>query len=136
MKLNANDIVVIKDNVTKIGFIPSTEEFIKDLDKDIEDYFDGKIKEDIFKEKYIYTPLAFLMYGSTDEVDSNLLFNYIDHHDLEMNDKTVKSYRCFTGDKFGISHKEMLAHATPLDSWLCLMIKLNNPKYGIIINMK
>lgn len=136
MKINVNDIIVIKDDITKIGFIPATEEFIEELDKDIEDYFNGNIKENIFKEKYTYPPLSFLMYGSTKEVDSTILFHYIDKCSLEMNEKTVTSYKCFTGNKFGINHKEMLAHATPLDSWLCLMTSLNNPEHGIIINMK
>jgi hypothetical protein len=136
MKLDVSKIIVIKDDITKIGFLPSTKEYVQQLDEDIESYFDGNIKEDSFKLKYDYPPLSFLMYGSTKEVDSNLLYDYIDKCSLEMNEKTVSSYRCFSGEKFGINHKEILAHATPLDSWLCLMSSLNNPEYGIIINMK
>lgn len=136
MVIDKNSVIVIKkSDFENIGFLPIDEELYKEIDEATELFYKNKIKIVDFKEKYKYHPLAFLLYGETDIVNSNLISKYIDCVDLKEGERSVTSYKCFCGHKFGLDYKTTILHRSALDSWRCLLASTNNPKFAVIINL-
>ena len=137
MIINKNDIVILKDNsIETIGFIPVSKEIADELDLATEAYYSGHLKKEEFTEKYGYVPNAFIMYGKTEEVTSDLLLPFMESTKLEVSGRFVNSYKCFCGNKFNLDYTKTLLHGSPMDSCRCLMTSLNNPEYGLIVNTK
>ena len=137
MIINKNDIVILKDNnIETIGFIPVSKEIADELDLATEAYYSGHLKKEEFIEKYGYVPNAFIMYGKTEEVTSDLLLPFMESTKLEVSGRFVNSYKCFCGSKFNLDYTKTVLHGTALESWKCLIIHTGNPKYGAIINLK
>ena len=137
MIINKNDIVILKDNnIETIGFIPVSKEIADELDLATEAYYSGHLKKEEFIEKYGYIPNAFIMYGKTEEVTSDLLLPFMESTKLEVSGRFVNSYKCFCCSKFSLDYTKTLLHGSPMDSWRCLMTSLNNPEYGLIVNTK
>ena len=134
--IQLTDIVIIKDKNPKIGVLPITEEESKELEQDIELYFNGKLKLYDFIIKYKFQPLHAIMFGNTNDVTSNDLQGYIDFTDVIVDGlKSRRSYKCFCGENFGLDYKKEILHGSSYDSWRCVMTKLNNPKYAVILNL-
>jgi len=137
MVIDKNSIVIIKDNnIETIGFIPVTEEIATEIDVATEKYYTNQISKDDFVSLYGYVPNAFIMYGKTSEVDSNLIAPYIDCVKIKKEEKFINSYKCFSGEKFGLDYTKTVLHGSPLDSWRCLMTSLGHPEFGVIVNTR
>ena len=128
---------VIKDtSAVKYCFFPLTKEQVKELDNDIEVYYKGNMTIVDFKNKWGVAPTIIIMHGDVSDVDSNILHPYIDNVDIKQaEDIFRKSYKCFSGEAFGLDYTKQILHGSALDSWNCLMIKLENCKYGAILNL-
>lgn len=136
MVIEKENVVVIKKTDTEyIGFVPIDEKTYAEIDEATELYYRGKLTLSQFKEKYLYHPLAFILYGEAKDVTSSMISRYIDNIDLKEGKKCITSYKCFCGEKFGLDYKEVILHRSALDSWRCLLAFTNNPEYACIINM-
>lgn len=136
MVIEKDNVVIIKKTDTEhIGFVPITKEIYSEIDEATELYYRGKLTLEQFKEKYNYHPLAFILYGETNEVDSTMISRYIDSVDLKEGIKSVTSYKCFSGERHGLDYREVILHRSAVDSWRCLLAFTNNPEYACIVNM-
>ena len=66
------------------------------------------------------------------KTDDKIILNSIN---LKEGNKSVTSYKCFSGEKFGLDYKEVILHRSAVDSWRCLLAFTNNPEYACIVNM-
>lgn len=51
-----------------------------------------------------------------------------------LNNKIERSYKCFCAKPFNLT--DMTEHKTPLESWNCLMIRIGEPQYAIVVEEK
>lgn len=51
-----------------------------------------------------------------------------------LNNKIERSYKCFCAKTLNL--EDMTEHRTPLESWNCLMIRIGEPQYAIIVEEK
>ena len=136
MVIEKENVVIIKKTDSEhIGFVPISKKTYEEIDEATELYYKGKLTLSQFKEKYLYHPLAFILYGETNEVTSSMISRYLDSIDLKEGNKSVTSYKCFSGEKFGLDYKEVILHRSAVDSWRCLLAFTNNPEYACIVNM-
>lgn len=139
MKLNIKDAVVIKHtSISKFGFIPIPDDVIDSFDADIVNVYKCTLTSDEFIEKYGFSPFLSILHGNVREVSVNTIHDYIDFESINITtpNKFKKSWKCFCGERHGLDYKQVLAHACPLESWKCLLIKLGNPNFGVIVNLR
>lgn len=139
MKFQLTDMVVTKETpVDKYAFIPITKEQYLVFDNFNSQYHNGLITSDAFIEKFGYSPLAFVLHGETAGADSEMIRPYIDCVDVKESEIHThrKSYKCFCGAKFGLDYTKQVLHGTAFDAWNCLLTFCNNPKYGIVLNLR
>lgn len=137
MKINKDNVIIIKDNgKNKIGFIPISEEEFKKIDAYTLNFYNGKLKKEDFELEFNCSPFAFILFGKTDEVSSEMLNNLMDKCFVKEGEKTILSYKCFCGEPHGLDYTQTVLHRTALDSFKCLITHCNNTKYGAILNLK
>lgn len=51
-----------------------------------------------------------------------------------LNNRIERSYKCFCAKPLNL--EDMTEHRTPLESWNCLMIRIGEPQYAIVIEEK
>lgn len=51
-----------------------------------------------------------------------------------LNNKIERSYKCFCAKPLNL--EDMTEHRTPLESWNCLMIRIGEPQYAIVVEEK
>lgn len=51
-----------------------------------------------------------------------------------LNNRVERSYKCFCAKPFNL--EDMTEHRTPIESWNCLMIRIGEPQYAIVIEEK
>jgi len=130
------EAIIIKEHAPKVSVLSISKEVSLELEKDIEEYFNGKLKLHAFIEKYGCQPLHIIMFGESMNITSTELRGYIQYSDVSHDGvKFRKSYKCFCGEKFGLNHKETILHGSPLDSWRCLLTSLGNPEYVALFHM-
>jgi len=156
-----NCIIHRADKKTKLNrfmyvLLPVSEEYITNLKADMEDLNTTvtKInKADKLKEfeKRNQIPFANLvMYGDTENINTSLLTFLIPSHsyitkntDTQWTKKvTMISYKCYTQDTKEVNYKNrmftakgggLVIHEHILSSWKCVLEKIGNPKYAIIL---
>lgn len=139
MKINLDNAVIIKENkIDKFAFVPITKEEYAYFDDMNSAYHAGKLKLKDFINLFGHNPMAFILHGETEDVTSELVANYIDCCGVKEseNKQPRNSYKCFCGEPYNLDYTKTVLHGTPYDAWLCLMTKLNNPKYGMVINLR
>lgn len=137
MVIDKNSVITIKETeLERIGFIPITKEQFQQIDEATEMYYKNQITLIDFKEKYIYHPLAFILYGKANEATSEMLDKYMNKASLKEGEQFVNSYECFCGKRFGLDYTKNVLHRSALDSWKCLLSFTNNPEYACIVNLK
>ena len=134
---NFDNYTIIKNTTAvKYCFFPLTKEEFEELDSDVEKYYSGKLTLVEFKTKWGVAPTVIILHGDVTDVDSNTIAPYLDSADIKQpNESFRKSYKCFSGEEFGLDYTKQILHGTAFDSWSCLMIKQNNCKYGAILNL-
>lgn len=144
IKLKSHVFNTLEDG-TKFHIIPLTK---KQYDEIIRDYngVNNSYTSNKFLDKYGFKHTQMILDGES----------YIDPHDKEtlesINDllarmlpaptkainpdtmQTGSSYKCFCAKPLNIP--DLISHRTPLDSWKCLMIRLGEPEYAIVIEEK
>jgi len=134
--INKENILELKSKNPKIGVISLTQEYYKEIDKDIMNFYNSKISKLEFKRKHNFNPLSIILYGNVTEVDSSNLKELIDYESIIVEkNKYRTSYKCFCGEEYGLNYKENILHGTSLNAWDCALIKIGNPKYAIIFDM-
>lgn len=137
--LHLENITVIKETeTTKYGFLPLTLEEVEALDADNTLHYDGHLKDIEFKNLHGLFPNNLIMHGTIDDVDSNLVHNYLYQTTVKESETQPfrVSFKCFCGEKHNLDYTKTVLHGTALESWKCLIIHTGNPKYGAIINLK
>ena len=131
-----NQIVIKETTAVKYCFFPLTKEATEELDNDAEAYYKGNMTIVEFKTKWGVVPTIIIMHGDVSDIDSATIHPYLDHVDIKQpEDVFRKSYKCFCGHCFGLDYTKQILHGSALDSWKCLMTKLENCKYGAILNL-
>lgn len=137
--LDINNAIVIKETeFNKYGFLPITQKEFAELDTDNESYYQGKMKDKDFREKYTISVNDMLLHGDVTEVSHDLISNCVDMATVKESEIQPfrTSYKCFCGEKHGLDYTKTILHGSVIDSWKCLLTHLGFPKYGIILNLK
>lgn len=131
-----NQVVIKNTKTVKYCFVPLTEKQLKELDNDTKAYFENNMLSVDFETKWNVSPTSIIMHGDVSDITSSEIHPYLDYVDIKQpEDVFRKSYKCFSGEAFGLDYTKQILHGSALDSWNCLMIKLDNCKYGAIVNI-
>ena len=86
----------------------------------------------ILREKYGIDPITISMYGDV-KLDENIAKTLVasDFVTDTLNKIKTYSYKCFcSGD---LILDTIVTHRTAVDSWKCMLTKLADPKFGVIV---
>lgn len=135
MFTNLPKVLIKEDSDKQLWFYPLTENQAITLKADMSNTPSTQYGVNYLTSKYGIDPRTILMYGDvklTENTAKNLLdFDFIED---KLNNIKAHNYKCFcSGD---LHLKTIVVHKTAMSSWYCMLTKLCNPKFGLIITIK
>lgn len=140
-----NYLINILDNGNKIYLCPMDEETYTRLMNDFSRLSDQS-SINRFVDKYGFKHTQIILDGDT-YISSNdketleainpILSRILPHPKTiknPLNNKIERSYKCFCAEPLNLT--DMTEHKTPLESWNCLMIRIGEPQYAIVVEEK
>lgn len=138
-------LINILDNGNKIYLCPMNEEGYTRLMNDFSRLSDQS-SINRFVDKYGFKHTQIILDGDTyinandkETLESiNPILSRILPHPKTIknpfNNKIERSYKCFCAKLLNLTN--MTEHKTPLESWNCLMIRIGEPQYAIVVEEK
>lgn len=129
----------------KIYIVPMSKRVYEEFSQDYASLSDLS-SMNRFADKYGFTYRQVILDGNTyidvndpEEVDGvrPILARILPKPKIVENPLTEKrepAYKCFCCDSLNIEN--VLEHKTPVSSWQCLMLKLGEPEYAIVLEIK
>ena len=131
-----NYLINTLDNGNKIYLCPMDEEGYTRLMNDFSRLSDQS-SINRFVDKYGFKHTQIILDGDTYisandkktlEAINSILSRILPHPKIE------RSYKCFCAKPLNLT--DMTEHKTPLESWNCLMIRIGEPQYAIVVEEK
>jgi len=128
-------VLLKEDTERTIWFYPLTENLALTLKADMNNTPSTSYGVNFLTSKYGIDPRTILMYGDVKlaENTAKVLIDF-DFIEDKLNNIKTTSFKCFcSGD---LHLKTIIVHKTAISSWSCMLVKLCNPKFGVIIAIK